>query len=109
MNQPTLMAALNLVLAAALFWTCFCRQARSTERTTRPEIRRAFWLLSVAALCVGLSPWGHSMWPDIFQYRAITFVDLGLLGATLYVQAVTARYWRRGPPVQFHPEHKDHS
>lgn len=109
MNQSAVMEVLNLALAAALFWTCFCRQARSTMHTTRAEIRWAFWLLSVAALCVGLSPWGYSIWPDIFAPRAVTFVDLSLLASVLYVQAVTARYWRRGPPAQFHPEHKEHA
>lgn len=91
---------LNLVLAVALFWTCFCRQAHSSPRT-RVEIRRAFWLLSTAALIVGVSPWGHLLWPDLFEPRSVDLSDISLLAATLYVQTTTARFWRRGPPKQF--------
>lgn len=99
---------LNLVLAIALFWTCFCRQARSNERT-RVEIRRAFWLLSTAALLVGVSPWAHLLWPDIFEPRAVDVADVALLAATLYVQTTTARFWRHGPPRQFEQDEDDPS
>ena len=40
MSATALKLTLHVVLCAAIFWSCFCRQTKSSARTTR-EIGRA--------------------------------------------------------------------
>ena len=96
--------ALHLVLSAALFWTCFCRQARATVATTRAYVRGAFWVLSVAAIVVGVAPYGHALWPTWFDFYVPGWPDVMLLAAIVGVQAVTAVHWRHGVPEVFQLE-----
>ena len=103
----TIKAGLHTALCLALMWSCFYRQARSTART-RESVRMAFVVLFAAALLLAIAPWAHILWPGAFAPRyAITWPVLAVLAAIVYVQAITARYWRRGAPANFHqPEHQ---
>lgn len=98
---PLLLQALHLVLALVLFYTCFCRQTRSTAATTKADVRGAFWLLSIAAVVVAAAPYGHLLWPELFQPDAVTWPDVLLLAGIVLVQVVTARHWRDGVPTAF--------
>lgn len=105
MNAIThLLQTLHLALAAALFWTCFCRQTRSTVQTTRADIRAAFWLLSIAAIVIGVAPYAGLLLPDLFPIYTVTWPDVLLLAAIVVVQAVTAQHWRDGVPLPFQRE-----
>jgi hypothetical protein len=99
-----LLPALHLALSAALFWTCFCRQTRSTVHTTRADIRAAFWLLSIAAVVIGVAPYASALLPELFPPYTITWPDLLLLAGIVVVQGVTAQHWRDGVPVPFQRE-----
>ncbi len=101
LNPQALLQALHLALAVALFYTCFCRQTRSTATTTRADVRGAFWLLSIAAAVIAVAPYGHAIWPDLFEPYAVAWPDVLLLAAIVLVQAVTARHWRDGVPTAF--------
>lgn len=80
------------VLAAALFYSCFCRAAFTNKRNTRRDVRWVFTYLGVMSLLCVLAPlWGYE--PDGFT--------TALLGAIALVQLVTAHHWRRGVPAQF--------
>jgi hypothetical protein len=94
----TLMLMMHVALCAVIFWTCFCRQARSTHRT-RPQIRAAFWLLAVGALVLGAAPWAPALWDWPHYYP--TWPVLLLQAAVAHVQLATAHYWRRGVPDSF--------
>lgn len=92
--------AAHVVLCAAIFWSCLCRQARSTQHTTRPQIRAAFWLLSVASLTLGIAPWAQLLWPEWPAY-SVTWPGLLMLLAVALVQMTTAHFWREGVPASF--------
>lgn len=96
----TLKAALHTVLCLALMWSCFYRQARSTEKT-RESVRMAFVALFAAALLLAVAPWAYILWPGSFARYSITWPVLAILAAVVYVQVITARYWRRGAPADF--------
>lgn len=100
MTLDTAMLTAHLVLCAAIFWSCFCRQARSTRHTTRPQIRGAFWMLSVAAVALGIAPWAPALWVWAPAY-SVTWPVLLMLLAVATVQMTTAHYWRRGVPASF--------
>lgn len=100
MTRDTLMLLLHAILCAAIFWSCFCRQARSEKHTTRPQIRAVFWLLSVAAMSLGMAPWAPALWPEWPTYR-VTWPELLMLAAIAAVQLATAHYWHQGVPRSF--------
>jgi len=99
-HASPLLQTLHLVLCVALFWTCFCRQTRTTS-TTRADIRFAFWVLSVAAIVAGTAPWANVLWPEVFHHYETSWIDVLLLAAIVLVQAVTAVHWRHGVPYNF--------
>jgi len=99
-TKDLLLLSLHLALALALFWTCFCRQARA-DANTRADVRFAFWLLSIAALVVAVAPFGHSLWPAVFGPYTPDWPDVLLLAAIVLVQGITAMHWRHGVPEAF--------
>ncbi len=96
-----LLDVLHLLLSAVLFWTCFCRQFKFTATHTRPDVRWAFVLLSMAALVIAIAPYAHALWPDLAEPYKVRWPDLLLLAGIVAVQAVTARHWRGGVPRDF--------
>ena len=88
------------MLCAAIFWSCFCRQTKSSARTTREDIRTVFWLLAVSSLTLGIAPWAPRLWPELEAYN-VTWASLALLAAVAAVQMVTAKHWRNGVPTAF--------
>lgn len=100
MSAATVELTLHLILCAANFWSCFFRQQRSTSQT-RGDIRAVFWLLAVASLMLGVAPWGHALWPWLFEPYRVTWPELLMLAAVAAVQEVTARHWRHGVPQDF--------
>lgn len=83
---------INSLLCAALFYTCFCRLVR-TDRDTRYGVRISFVVLaSIATICF--------VAPFLSAYRP-GWPALLMNGGIVFVQAVTARYWRDGVPSHF--------
>lgn len=91
---------LHVGLCAAIFWSCFCRQARATAHSTRPQVRAAFALLGAASIALGIAPWAPALWPECPDY-APSWPELLMLAAISVVQGVTAHYWRAGVPRDF--------
>lgn len=86
------MITINTLLCAALFYTCFCRLVR-TNADTAPAVRFAFCVLAiVAAGCLGA--------PFVMPYVP-PIPALAMEGAMVFVQAITAKYWRNGVPCHF--------
>ena len=88
------MIAINSLICAALFYTCFCRLVR-TSRDTERGVRLAFCVLATAsAFCLAAPfvPW------LAYKPQAPALV---ITGAMTLVQAITARYWRNGVPCHF--------
>lgn len=100
MMLDTLMLCMHVVLCAAIFWSCFCRQARASKHTTRPQIRAAFWLLAVGSIVLGIAPWAPALWPE-WPGHSVTLPELLMLAAVAVVQVATAHYWRKGVPASF--------
>lgn len=99
----------QLVLAAMLVWTCFCRAVKTCADTHR-EVR---WAILLEGLAGGLV-FGAPLMPVVMQpserYWSPTWAEwstpwevwLVLLFAVTLVQVVTAKYWAAGQaPVQF--------
>lgn len=87
-----------LALAAALWWTCFCRATRMNKRNTLRPVRWAFALLTTAATVAIYAPLATSYQPD--------WVTVLLLAGIAAVQITTSKYWRHGVPDNFriHPD-----
>jgi uncharacterized membrane protein len=82
----------HLLLCAALFFTVFCRAVK-TDSTIKADVRFAFFVLGLVA-CMGMAaPLAWAYEPDL--------MDLALLGAVVFVQAVTAHHWKDEVPPQF--------
>lgn len=93
---------LQMVLAAGLFYSCFCRMVRTDDDTIR-EIRLAIWFEAVAAGLVFGAPFlpllvNQLDWP---AGSTPEWVWVILLLATTLMQFVTSRYWRHQPPGPF--------
>ena len=94
--------AVQLVLAAILMWTCFCRLVKTDSETYR-EVRWAILLEGVAAGMVFGAPILPLLMPREIHWRpwtTPTWVWLTLLVAVTLVQLVTARYWTGGKAPQ---------
>lgn len=83
---------INLALCLSVIYTVFCRAAKS-DGTTDPQVKRAFIILGIAAYLCGVLPFTH---PQRFMLGVIA-----LLVAIIYLQYVTGKFWREGPPPQF--------
>ena len=104
--MSTFKLLLHAALCATIVWSCFCRQAKSSERTTREDIRTVFWLLAVSSLALAVAPWAQHLLPELEAYT-VTWPSLALLGAVAAVQMVTASHWRHGVPPSFTKESND--
>lgn len=82
-----------LALAAALWWTCFCRATRMNKRNTLRPVRWAFALLTAAATVAIYAPLATAYQPD--------WVTVLLLAGIAAVQITTSKYWRHGVPDNF--------
>ncbi len=79
------------LLCLALFYAVFCRANKTSELTTKREVRLVL-LMEGTIAAVGLSiPLTHDFNP--------TFFSVCLLGAMVVPKVVFARGWADGPPV----------
>lgn len=105
--MPVLLV-LQVVLAAMLAWSCFCRLVKTDHETVR-EIRLAIWFEAVAAGLVMAAPALPALVPQLLGTGLLrwepgetpTWIWLVLLAAATGMQLVTARYWRHGTPTDF--------
>lgn len=94
--------AVQLLLAAVLAYSSFCRWVHTDANTYR-EIRWAIWFEGVAAGMVFGAPFLPKLMPNDVHWQPWTtpsWVWLTLLLAVTLVQLTTAAYWRGGkvPP-----------
>jgi hypothetical protein len=89
------------ILGAALSYTGFCRAVVMTKNT-QPSIRYAMSALTAAGFAVSMA--------SLFVPTFLSWSVAALLGAMLYVQIATARFWLGGRcPVDFElPLETDH-
>lgn len=76
----------------ALLYSGFCRLVHTSERT-RLDVRLAVYGLTVAAL--------GGLYAVLFLKYEPGWPSTALALAMVFVQAVTARLWRRGVPTSF--------
>ncbi len=88
----TITLLLYLVLASALWWTCFCRATRMTKANTLRPVRWAFALLMAVATLALVAP--------LWRYRP-DWITVLLLVGMVAVQITTSKYWRHGVPPSF--------
>ena len=100
--MTTSLVILQMLLAAALAHSCFCRLVRTDSETIR-EVRLAIWFEAMAAGLVLGAPVMPLLLPeaDWEPGTTPTWIWLVLLLAAALVQIVTSRYWRGGVPVDF--------
>jgi hypothetical protein len=92
----------------ALFYTCFCRLAKTTGHTRR-EVRWAIILEAAAGGLVAGAPLLPFLVPELnghglFKWRpwkTPMWIWLALLVAATLMQFATARFWRGGVPRDF--------
>lgn len=90
-NDPALW--LHMALAAALFYTVFCRAVRLSGET-HLDVRLAFFALGLVACLAMAWPFYRPGWsPDLLHLVLLAGIDA--------VQIVTARYWCNGVPSRF--------
>lgn len=96
------LSLIQMMLAAALAYSCFCRLVH-TDLTTIREVRLSIWFQGIAAGIVGGAPLLPLLHP-LFRWQPWhtpwTVWCLLLLSAVL-MQLVTAKYWRDGVPLEF--------
>jgi hypothetical protein len=95
MTHPALIA-LHALLSWLLFWSCFCRATLMSGRSTRRDVRLAFFALSIAAVVSLFAPLVWDWRPDQ--------VSLSLLIGITVVQYITSRHWRGNVPEVFRAE-----
>lgn len=95
MNE--LFVLLQMVVSAALFYSCFCRMVMTNVFTIR-EVRWALWYESVASALVFAAPVLPMFVKELDWKPGTTpgWVWLSLLLAATLVQIVRARYWVGG-------------
>ena len=106
--MTTSLVILQMLLAAALAHSCFCRLVRTDSETIR-EVRLAIWFEAMAAGLVLGAPVMPLMLPDADWDAGTTptWIWMVLLLAAALVQIVTSRYWRGGVPVDFQKRQGD--
>jgi hypothetical protein len=80
------------ILAAMLFYTCFCRAVK-TNGTVRVDVLIALWFLGIVSCVSMFAPMAFGWEPDLMSVML-------LLGMVI-VQVVTAAHWRDGIPKEF--------
>ncbi len=85
------------LLCMALLYSVFCRLVH-TSKTTRLDVRVSIFGLGLASL-VGIGAPLYGWEPDV--------VALCITTATVAMQLVAARHWRKGVPEQFVISKKD--
>lgn len=93
LEVPMLARGALVVLGLALVFSCLCRARHMTRSTTVTAIRYATTALAGAGFVVIISALARPDW--------LLGALVSLACAALAVQIVSARYWRRGLPVQF--------
>ncbi len=102
MNIPAFLLLAQVLLGAALGYSCFCRLTKTDDDTVR-EIRWAIWFEGAMGLFVAGAPVLPLLVPEI-SWKAWTtplWAWLALLAAATLVQLVTARLWRFNVPQDF--------
>lgn len=89
-----LLIALNTIVCATIFMTCWMRIVKMDHRTAR-GVRFVTTLLAVSALAVAWSPFVPE-WDVVLSWQ-----QLLLQSAFLAVQAVTGKLWSKGVPKAF--------
>lgn len=110
--MTAILLALQLVLGAALFYSCFCRLVKTDHKTIR-EVRWAIWLESVVAGMVVGAPVLPLMVPDFlgtgfFRWQpgeTPLWVWIELLAASALMQIAASKYWRGGTPPDIQGGH----
>ncbi len=100
--METVLLGAQMLLGAALAWSCFCRLVR-TDADTKREIRWAICFEAGSALLVMGAPvlpilMDNNWWPPL---TTPWWTWLALLAAAAAVQVVTATHWRYGVPLSF--------
>lgn len=80
------------ILAAILFYTCFCRAVKMNGRV-RKDVLAAFWILGIVSSIAIFAPMAFGWEPDC--------MSVVLLLAVVIVQIVTSAHWRDGIPKEF--------
>lgn len=93
---------LQIILATALAWSCFCRLVKTNNRTVR-EVRWAITYEAIAVMTLILAPFLPLLYPyyDWPPFTTPAFVWILLLAAAALIQIATARHWRDGQPPDF--------
>ncbi len=83
---------LHAAICAAVWWSIFCRAAKS-DRTIHRSVRSAFTLLSFAVFYAATAPFIDAR--EVLSSQIVLAASIGLL------QMVTSRFWKHGTPPQF--------
>lgn len=105
----TILVLLQMICAAALAWSCFCRLVR-VDLDTHREIRLTIWFEGLAAGLVFGAPVLPLLVPEITwePWTTPRWIWLSLLVAATLIQLATAKYWNRGVPAAFRFELPPH-
>ena len=90
--KANLMLAAHVLLSLMLFWSTFCRSAKSDGEQTRLSIRVSLFVLGGVSLVAMVAPF-YGWWPD--------WLSLLMLAAFVQMQVMAAALWRDGVPHQF--------
>jgi hypothetical protein len=104
MNGAHVMLVVQLVLAVALMWSCFCRLVK-TDEDTYPEVRWAILFEFAAAGIVLGAPFMPLLMPADAPWPAWStprWAWVVLLASITVMQIVTSAYWdHNAPPERF--------
>lgn len=84
------LSVINVVVCAALFWTCFCRACK-TDKQTYGAVRAGIFALAVACVASAVGPWVWDVKPNV--------LSVALTAGMLLTQVATARSWHTGTPT----------
>lgn len=98
----TILVLVQMICAAALAWSCFCRLVR-VDLDTHREIRLTIWFEGLVAGLVFGAPVLPLLVPEISwaPWSTPRWVWLALLVAATLIQLSTSRFWHNGVPDNF--------